>query len=82
MRHGPGRCRRCKERWAQLKGGLCRRCARELGDTRSNFEIRRDRQRSLHKPSPPVPRAVPLAPYRRRTVTIHGTEYEVTFDGS
>jgi threonine dehydrogenase-like Zn-dependent dehydrogenase len=73
-------CRRCQERCAQGGTGLCRRCQRETGDTKTNKERERERI-ERHRPKLFVP-AADLKPRPSRTVVIGGVEYEVTFDGS
>jgi hypothetical protein len=81
MRHGPRRCTRCQERWPQGKGDLCRRCQRELGDTRGN----KDRERELvARHRGPIPKLFvpPPAPRSPRTVIIRGTAFEIVWDGT
>ena len=69
MKTAPRRmCARCKTRWRQDQG-LCRRCARELG------EIVQLRRLELQGQTLGPPR-------RRRTCTIDGRHYEVVFDGT
>lgn len=62
-------CTRCKTRWRQDQG-LCRRCARELGEI---WQLRR-----LELQGQELRRDV----RRRRTCTIDGEQYEVVFDGT
>lgn len=81
MRHSHPRCRRCGERWPQHTGALCRRCARALGLMVTTFA--RDAARLIvQSKRTPAVRPDPPAPREPRTVIIHGTEYEVVFDGT
>jgi len=66
---GARMCARCKTRWRQDQG-LCRRCARELGEL---FQLRRLEQQGQAQRQPRRP---------RRTCTIDGRHYEVVFDGT
>lgn len=75
------KCTNCGIRWPQ-KGGLCRTCDREAGDTRTTFERERDKvfrdERNAARRGIPPPPGMPPP----REITVHGIDYLVIWDGS
>ena len=71
-------CSRCHEKWSQAATGLCRRCARELGDERTTREIERDKLAAQ-----PQPRRMPepeIPPFEE--ITVRGECFEVRRNGA
>lgn len=74
-------CVRCRERWPQDARNLCRRCNRELGETRSLVALdaealaKQQARRPARRIEPGGPRPSPI-------VVVKGQEFEVVWDGS
>jgi hypothetical protein len=76
-------CTRCHERYQQDRRGLCRRCARELGDRSTLFEQERDHVARMHARdrSGRVP-AGELVPRPDKWITLDGVDYLIVWDGA
>lgn len=74
------RCTNCRIRYIQ-EDRLCRRCSRDLGDTRSTADfdrLRTDRRKARRQTAP----AGPQPPSPRRVVVIDGRAFDVVWDGT
>ena len=83
VRRTPRLCDRCHERSAQSRLGICRRCQRELGDTRTLFEREAEsvaRQHARFKGGK-IP-LEDLVPRPDKILTIAGVDYYVVWDGA
>lgn len=81
IRDMPYLCLSCNLRHRQGSDGLCRRCAKEQGDTRTTQDRAAERA-ARRAPPPVVAPPVALASSRGREVRSGGRRFEVVWDGT
>jgi hypothetical protein len=73
------RCKRCRERWSQGRLGWCRRCEREVAESRDSVErARLALELKRRREAIETRRAEP--PREKPTIVVDDVEYEVLND--